>query len=146
MLFETFWARFGWVNVRLHPLCYLLIGLVCLASAIGLAVYVLRSRRTVHPMSLLQKDALRVFFAAILFGFGMLVVKMLRDWDNVPRPLTQGKFLFPVIIPVVILFMIGLRELVTPSRRRLLLLGWSGGLVLLEAISLLFYIIPFYYG
>ena len=146
MLFETFWARFGWVNVRLHPLCYLLIGLVCLASALGLVVLILRNRRAAHSMSLLQKDALGVFSAAILFGFGMLVVKMIRDWDNVPRPLTQGKFLFPVIIPIVTLFMIGLRELVSPSRRRLLLLGWLGGLVLLEAISLLFYIIPFYYG
>lgn len=146
MLFETFWARFGWVNVRLHPFYYLLIGLACLASAFGLGVFVLRSRRNVHPMSFLQKDALLVFFAAILFGFGMLVVKMVRDWDNVPQPLTQGKFLFPVIIPISSLFMIGLRELVPPSHRRFLSLGWLGGLVVLEAISLLIYIIPFYYG
>lgn len=146
MLFETFWARFGWVNVRLHPFCYLLIGLVCLASAFGLGAFVLRNRRNAYLMSLLQKDALLVFFAAILFGFGLLVVKMVRDWDNVPRPLSQGKFLFPVIIPIAALFMIGLRELVTPSRRGLLLLGWLGGLVLLEAISLLVCIIPFYYG
>lgn len=145
MLFETFWARFGWVNVRLYPFCYLLIGLVCLVSAVGLGAFV-RKRRTVRPMSFWQKDTLLMFFAAIIFGFGMLVVKMVRDWDNVPRPLAQGKFLFPVIIPIAALFMIGLRELVPPSRRRLLLLGWLGGLVLLEAIALLVYIVPFYYG
>jgi hypothetical protein len=146
MLFETFWARFGWVNVQLHPLCYLLIGLVCLTSAFGLVVFIFRNRRAAHPMNLFQKDALLVFGTAILFGFGMLVVKMIRDWDNVPRPLTQGKFLFPVIIPIAALFMVGLRELAPPSRRGHLLLGWLGGLVLLEAISLLAYIIPFYYG
>ena len=146
MLFETFWARFGWVNVRLHPLYYLLIGLVCLASAFGLGAFVLHKKRTAHPISLWQKDTLLMFFAAIIFGFGMLMVKMVRDWDNVPRPLTQGKFLFPVIIPIAALFMIGLRELVSPSRRSPLLISCLGGLVLLEAISLLVYIIPFYYG
>jgi len=146
MLFETFWARFGWVNVRLDLFWYLLIGLVCLASAGGLVVFVLRRLRKGPEVNRFQNEALFLFLTAILLSLGMIVVRMIRDWDNVPRPLTQGKFLFPVIIPVATLFVLGLRELLPLQRRWVLLLGWCGVLVLVDAVGLMFNIVPFYYG
>lgn len=146
MLFETFWARFGWVNVRLDPFWYLLIGLVCVVSAGGLVVFVLRCLRRGPGLSRFQNEVLFLFFTAILLNLGVIAVRMIRDWDNVPRPLTQGKFLFPVIIPIATLFVLGLRELLPLQRRWVLLLGWCGALVLVDVVGLMFRIVPFYYG
>lgn len=146
MLFETFWARFGWANVKLHPVWYLSVGLVCLASLIGLMLFVYRHLQRAQRPGRFQNEVLLLFFMTILLNLSVIVTRMIRDWDNVPRPLTQGKFLFPVIIPIATLFMLGLRELLPSQHRWVLLLGWWGALVLVDTVGLMFNIIPFYYG
>lgn len=145
-LLESFWARFGWMNIRLGDGWYLSIAIVCLFSLAGLVLFglrVIRGRKRLPPN---QVAALLLLFLGVVLQMGIVVVGQLRVRETLsPGSLPQGRYLFPVIVPIATLFMLGLRELVSPRHRQRLLIASLAGFLALDAASLLFYILPFYY-
>ncbi|MFQ6000711.1 MAG: DUF2142 domain-containing protein [Anaerolineae bacterium] len=146
-LLESFWARFGWMNVPLGEGWYLSIAIVCLLSLAGLVLFGIRVIQGRNRLSPSQVAALLLFLLGVVLQLGIVVVGQLRVREAiVPGSLPQGRYLFPVIVPLATLFMLGLRELVSPRHRQgLLTASLAGFLLLLDVASLLFYILPFYY-
>jgi len=58
----------------------------------------------------------------------------------------QGRYLFPALVPIATLFVLGLRGLVPQSFRLHLLAAYVGAFVLFDALCIALYIIPAYYG
>lgn len=143
-LFETFWARFGWANVRVDDRLYLLLALVSLAALAGALVVVWDALRTSGTGPRASKDAVLLFAGAVVFALAVLIVKMVREFDSVPRATTQARFLFPVIAPIAILFVLGLLRLAPERRHELVVRAGVAALLLLNAVSLLRVILPFY--
>jgi hypothetical protein len=145
-LLESFWARFGWMNIRLGEGWYLSIAMVCFLSLAGLILFGVRAAQRKIIFSPAQVAALLLLFLGLVIQMGIVVGGQLSIRETLgPGSLPQGRYLFPVIVPIATLFMLGLRELVPPGHRPRLLVGSLVGVLLLDVASLLFYILPFYY-
>lgn len=145
-LLESFWARFGWMNVRLGDGWYLSIAIFCLLSLAGLVLFGVKVFWGRNKLSPSQVAALLLLLLGVLLQLGIVVVGQLSIRETiVPGTLPQGRYLFPVIVPIATLFMLGLRELVSPRHRQRLLMASLAGFLLLDGVSVLYYILPFYY-
>jgi len=144
MLFETFWARFGWVNIRIHWLLYDLLAILTMVALAGAVLIVWEAVRGQRPPTAWQRDVIVFLAGAIVLAFLLLVVKTVREWDAAHIATTQARFLFPALAPIAILFVGGLRRLVSGQWHGLMSAGLVAGLLVLNAICLLHYIIPFY--
>jgi hypothetical protein len=120
LMFETFWARFGWGHVRLtNGTVYAVLQVVTLAGILGALMAMWRGRRSLpwNAIALFGLATASVWFASITRGidtsFGSL-------W------IPGARYAAPVIIPTCLLLVAGWREwsraAVSIARR-----AWSGG-------------------
>lgn len=145
VLFRSFWGNFGWLNLPLRTGWYQVLGVACLISLVGLLWLAIRAKR-VTWLARWQTGVLLSFGLAILFSIGMIYAKHIRslgfEWAGAP----QGRWLFPLVIPIAILLLTGWRALVPGRVHHRLLYAWIASLVILDWVVLLRYIVPFYYG
>lgn len=103
--FQSFWGQFGWMGVVLHPRFYLaalfLTGLVL----VGFVLYLVRAARS---KSHLAPATRRGLFILLIWGACTLLGYI---WYNSRFVQFQGRYLFPAIIPLGLVFTLGLREL-----------------------------------
>ncbi|MBC7243444.1 MAG: hypothetical protein H5T60_13490, partial [Anaerolineae bacterium] len=145
LIFESFWARFGWLNVRLAEGWYVALLGLCTAAGAGLLKGLGGLARGERPA---ERYLLRALVVYLLIAIAALVLIMAKEvlylsyrFGVVP----QGRYLFPALIPLSTLFVWGMREWVPAGWYRLA--GWAGGLALLlfDALCLIGYVIPFYH-
>lgn len=141
-LFKSFWAHFGWVRIEIATIWYQLIAVVCLGALIGLFMFLSRIVKRSSLLASWQKKCL------LLYSFSIVLVLMITIgfflWPPYKVP-PQGRYLFPVIVPIATLFMIGLGELVPKQYRQALLLASVSGFILFDSLCLVRYVIPFFY-
>ena len=145
-MFESFWARFGWLNIRLDDFWYRAISLVCLAALLGLLLSLYRLMKEPGLLAPWQKKSLLLFFLSIASMFLITMAFFSAYFSNLRLTMVQGRYLFPTIMPIATLFTLGLREIFPRRLRRWGFLAWVAGLFLFDAVSMLFYIIPLFYG
>lgn len=108
-VFRSFWGQFGWMGVPMTDRIYLvLFGLTGLA-AVGILIYVVndgvRGGRWFDPQAVTiggwtypQRGLILIFGLLILLTFGTLIY-----W-NLKYVQFQGRYLFPALIPIALLF------------------------------------------
>jgi len=139
-LFRHFWVVW-WKgaspasNPVLNVIWILLAGL-SIWSAIGLTKFYLRQRKAGEQIE--RTQVVLMFVLAILgFGISTLGVYLLGV-----EPVIQGRFLLPVIVPLVILFCLGLYN---GQYGNIALLATGCLLVVLDMLSLFGNLVPYYY-
>jgi len=144
ILFESFWARFGWLNVRLADGWYAALYGVCGLGCLGLILFFARvgRRRPLPPAYQIRTIVVFVFSAGL--AYMLIMAKEVLYLSYRVGVVPQGRYLFPTIIPLATLLLIGLEQW-TPARRRSLA-GYLGLLALLafDAICLAAYVWPYY--
>jgi hypothetical protein len=146
MLFETFWARFGWVNIRLDWRLYYLLGFLSIVAVAGCCLVIWQAMRGAAPAERSQQDVIILLAASVFFALIVVLIKMVRGWDSVPRATEQARSLFPMLVAIAILFVGGLLRLAPARRHAWLGYGLAAGLIALNFVSLAYYILPFYKG
>jgi 4-amino-4-deoxy-L-arabinose transferase-like glycosyltransferase len=144
IVFESFWARFGWLNVRLPDLWYVALGGVCLAAGAGLVwlgVRVWRRRAGLQPY---QVRGLLVFIVTATLAYIIIIGKEVLFLSYLAGVVPQGRYLFPVVIPLMTLIVVGLDAWVPARFKRpagvVAALASAG----FEAICIFGYILPYY--
>jgi hypothetical protein len=145
LTFAGFWANFGWLTLPLHPLWYVLLAGVTLVSAIGLALWgadLVRQHRREKEWVPNPTDRTLLLFLA---GLGLILVQTFlpmigSQWQP------QGRYLFPGLMLIATLFAFGLRRSLKPVRAEVLAGAYVACFLLLDALCLVGYIIPHYYG
>lgn len=145
-LFQTFWARFGWANVPLAWYWYVPLALLSLLALAGALVVVWRALRGHEPAAPGRRQAVILLAATVFFAVTLLLVKVVREWDSVPRAAPQARTLFPALSAIAILFVAGLRRALPAALQRFIVPGIVAGLAFLNALSLTVYIALLYYG
>jgi hypothetical protein len=145
LAFAGFWANFGWLTLPLDPRWYALLALATLISASGLVLWIIETsklclRRGLRSLSL--RDAVLLVF---VLGFLLLLLQTFvpmigSQWQP------QGRYLFPGLVIIATLFSFGLRRLTSWLRPELLTAAYVTGFLLLDALCLVGYVIPHYYG
>ena len=157
VMFRSFWGLFGWLNVPMAAGLYWFLGGVTALAALGLARGFLRARRVASlPPSqafVWQRQAFAWQWRALwlcalspVLAVTIVLGKEVLFLTYLEGGLPHGRYLFPVILPIACLFVLGLREWVPGPKRGALLVGLLAGLFLLDAWALWGTIYPFYYG
>jgi 4-amino-4-deoxy-L-arabinose transferase-like glycosyltransferase len=101
--FQSFWGQFGWMGVVLHPRFYLAALFLTGIILVGFIVYLVRATRN-H----LSPVTRRGLFILLVWGICTVLGYL---WYNIKFVQFQGRYLFPAIIPLGLVFTLGLREL-----------------------------------
>jgi len=142
----SFWAHFGCLKIRLASFWYQIIAVVSLVAFLGLLLFALRLTKTPTLLRKWQKKCLLLLFFCVVLAIIITILGMVRIQTVYPAGPPQGRYLFPVIVPIATLFILGLRELFPRRYYQPLLLAEIGSLFLFDLICLIGYIIPFFYG
>jgi 4-amino-4-deoxy-L-arabinose transferase-like glycosyltransferase len=96
---QSFWAEFGWGQIRLSETLYQgIITLSVLAFITGLVSLAVRWRKQTHHQ--------RQFFVFILSALVITVALLIRWMTTTQAP--HGRLLFPVILPISLLLALGI--------------------------------------
>lgn len=144
VLFESFWGVFGWMSIRLEGMWYWAMGILVLAAALGLVPLLLPKSKGQSPLAAFQRSVLFLCAAAIVFAVAPVIAQYSAEFS--PRALPQGRYLFPVVIPISLLMVVGLRRVIPPALAGAFPSGLIALMFLFDTISLALYIVPSYYG
>ena len=134
--FHSFWGQFGWMGVLLDDRIYVALEVLTAFAALGvlLCLGTWRHRTGRMPPDQIGPLALLALTAFLVFGF---VVQY-----NLKYVQTQGRYLFPALVPIAVYAVIGLREVLAEEHRGLLFALLFGGLCVLDVVSLFGFIVP----
>lgn len=144
ILFESFWATFGWMNVRPDAYLYWLLGGFTLASAFGLMRFLVRHARRGD----LEASQWRtISFLLLTFPIAVVVIFLgyLRSQQLHSIGPPQGRFFLPVVVPIALMLAMAARGLWPKVGDRILRLGYGVGFLFLNLFCLARYVLTFYY-
>jgi hypothetical protein len=140
-LFESYWARFGWMNVPIASWLYVALMAGCALPLLGLAARLARPDRL--PLGTWQRRALWLAVGAA--PLVLLPIALQYSLVFAPGSVPQGRYLFPALAPIGLTGSIGLAALVPPARRGQAVGALAAALALLEVVSLVGYAWPAYH-
>ncbi len=138
LLFESFWAYFGWLAVPMDSSLYALLGTASVVATLGLVALLAYGRGGPRILEGWQRTVICILGLCALLSTTMGFVGA--------RGGPQGRYLYPAIIAFSILFMLGIRRLVPSHYEKYLLPLSITSFFLFDALCLLGYILPFFYG
>ncbi|HFC12029.1 MAG TPA: hypothetical protein ENJ56_04225, partial [Anaerolineae bacterium] len=146
-MFVTWWAHFGWIDTPLPAWVYNGLRILTFTAILGLCLRLLRHLRHAEPAQ--RWTALFPWlYLALIIIFPALLMQYydLSFWHTygVGRGL-QGRYWLGTAIPMLLLFTVGLKLLLPHRWSPYLHTALRVGMVLLNFVSLLGYIVPRYY-
>jgi len=145
VLYWSFWGVFGYMTIHLHHFWYMMLAFGQFLAILGLLRF--RVRVKMHRVRLEEWKAktLYMFFVSI---FLVIVIPFFRSVVFRPgqEALTQGRYLFPVLIPISIFTVLGLSSIIPFKYHRLVGSVCFGGLLLLDSVCLSNYILLNFHG
>lgn len=140
-MFISFWGHFGWMNITLGVQAYWGFTALCVFATAGMVWYAIRD---FWKLLSYQRAVLVVFVASVAVALALILAIDARGWDLGWEPGSSGRYLFPVLIPLATLFLLGTRAFV-PRRGYLWWFGiLVGAMIVYNVIVLAFFIVPFY--
>jgi hypothetical protein len=110
---------------------YLLLALLCAIVGLGFLIYLVRVIRERDILSTYQRAALG------LLALSAFLTLLSYLWYNTKFVQHQGRYLFPALVPLGLFFALGLREILTKERARIVAILALAGLLLLVVKGLL---------
>jgi 4-amino-4-deoxy-L-arabinose transferase-like glycosyltransferase len=141
ILFRGFWGNFGHMEVPVADGLYRVLMVVVVVAALGLVLLAREAARRRGGWAPWQQDLL-VFWAGAVFL--VLFLAFLRD--AFVNTLSQGRNLYPAVIPLALLFVLGLSQVARRAGDWRVCWALLAGLAVFDAICIVHYIIPFFYG
>jgi 4-amino-4-deoxy-L-arabinose transferase-like glycosyltransferase len=133
--FKSFWGLFGWLNVYPPDWFYYIVGAFLVLSAAGWVIFFRQGGW--RAWSLLQRNAMFVFVAYIVLQQGFIFYQnTVHD-----HSMAQGRYLFPAVVPLMLIIAIGLVTLLSARPRLMLAPAATGALFVGLAIYALFGVI-----
>ena len=129
LTFAGFWGNFGWLQRPLPMWAYAVLAAICLAAAAGLVRVLLRPRCDTPDV---YRGIGKSWLLAFVLIVGQACLPMLgRPWQP------QGRYLFPALLPIAGLLVIGLDAWLNFGARPYRWILLLGGLAAFDIICLL---------
>jgi 4-amino-4-deoxy-L-arabinose transferase-like glycosyltransferase len=134
--FRSFWGQFGWMGVLLDRRLYLLFALLSALAGVGVLLYaacVLRPAtvRNGPGDRLLPQLGRLEWQTAGLLALWLVLTVLSYMWYNLQFVQHQGRYLFPALIPLGLVFAVGLSQVLERYRAQSMVCLCLSGLVLL---------------
>jgi hypothetical protein len=139
--YQSFWALLGWLEVRLEAKWYGLLLVILSLAVVGLVRFSFRRNRGD------TLPALRRAVSILELAFAAWILMLLLWFMAHPTGeiYAQGRYLYPAIVPIAILFALGWREITPLPWRRYVALAFFIFWFLLDTLTVWNYAIPFFY-
>lgn len=134
--FKSFWGVFGWMGVFMDQRIYTVLLLLTAFAVAGFGLFLVQALRNPGRLRRRQWASLALLALNILLTFGTFV------WYNLTFMQHQGRYLFPALIPIALFAALGFQQLVPRPLQPAALGMLIAGLVALDLISLMWFIIP----
>jgi hypothetical protein len=128
----SFWGSYGWHTVQIAPLIGQLLLFLIVASWLSAVMWLLWKREA------LPSWGVRFLWVGV---FGGITAVLLTVIGTPPEVLPQGRYLFPVMVPIFLLTTIGICGWL-PRHRALLGAAVVSGLLALDLYSIVAVVIP----
>ena len=139
LTYQSFWARFGWMNLPVSPGWHVAIYAASLAALVG---WVVPPGRKMYP-----RWVVGLMVTAWLLAISVVVATFVRVLLAPGAAMSpQGRYLFAAIVPFAFLFVGGWARLLPLRFRPFASTTVVVSMVWFDAVCLLYYIVPFYYG
>jgi FtsH-binding integral membrane protein len=134
--FKSFWAQFGWMGVLVNDRIYVLLFALTGAALFGLGLYALKIFRRRALLTTMQWWCVGLLV--------LLLVTAIADYIGYNSKFfqPQGRYLFPAMIPIALLLVIGLREIIAREYERVVFALLYVALLALDLASLFLFIVP----
>lgn len=143
-IFDSFWAQFGWMNVRLDSYWYDVLLGVSLISLLGLVILGVRLAMRKERLEAWQAKVLALYLVWTALVVVITYVQYTAEFSVSSFP--QGRYLFPALVPIATYFALGLKSLLPKAWQPALIVTLLAGLFLLDTLALGLNIVPFYYS
>jgi hypothetical protein len=135
---DSFWANFGWMAVPVSPRWYGAILLMTLVAVVG---WLLGGKD--------QEGFTQ--WAVIMMGGSLLMALIIFVWKGLLAPFSaysqyQGRYLFPVVIPVAFLLIGGWMQIIPRRRQPILVMSVVLFFALFDTWSIMGYVVPYFYS
>lgn len=138
-LFKSFWLKYGWLKYELPPIFYLILKIASLAALAGIGLFL---GRWIMSFDKLTNRAREAVLTLLLYATVTLGAYYLFWGLKGGNTTTQGRHLFLVMPAWAILFVFGWCRFFPARYEKRVSYSLLAGFVLLNAVSILFYIIP----
>lgn len=115
--FESTWATFDYMSIRLPQWYYNTIKVILLASVVGIIIFLiktflLRNNKNDNQGTLINDDPKPFKIMGLIYGLSIILAISLSIWNSYSNDFQpQGKYLFSILIPFVVIFIFGLKSL-----------------------------------
>ncbi|MFP4250379.1 MAG: DUF2142 domain-containing protein [Armatimonadota bacterium] len=141
MTFRNFWAGFAWTNIAAPLWVYWLLLAIVLPALPGLVILVVDARRDRLDWSLTQvRGVWLLILAKALLGLAVLWYILTIDLGGG----SQGRYMFPVLGAMALLWAIGIGRLLPKNVHRWLPALVGAGMLAFNLWCLLALVVPFY--
>ncbi|MBD3305986.1 hypothetical protein GF339_06350 [candidate division KSB3 bacterium] len=140
VVYWSFWGVFGYMTIHLHHFWYMLAAVFQLLAIGGLAKQIVQVKRGKVTVPRVLSKTLYLFAVSIIFAVTIMFLRSIVFRPESPV-LTQGRYLFTVILPISFLTIWGLRHLVPPHYLRIVAAAGLAGLILLDSVCLSNYLL-----
>lgn len=143
-LFRSFWAMPGWTMVVLHPFWYQLLAVASILAIVGLIALLF----TKYQLIFSKQFQPRIQALIVLTVSAVMAVGVLLAWNAISHSIVyrQGRSIYPVIVPIYLLLMLGWRQLIPPQWRQFALLVIAMAFFSFDSLVLFNYMLPFFYA
>jgi hypothetical protein len=137
--FHSFWGQFGWMGVPMPDWVYLGLGVLSLVAFIGWFSTLITIPPSNHPTTQPPEFLSSLLSLLTLFTFAAYV------WYNLTFVQHQGRYLFPALIPLGLVFATGIERwtrLLPRPINRLVYFGVFASLTALDLYALYRFVVP----
>jgi len=142
LVVESFWGRFGWLNVWLATPVRLILGVLTGLGLGGVFVQGVRAIRGSLSLEPSQWQALASGLVALVVAVAMMIQRLAQDWSTGARTSFQMRLLFPILPLLAIYLVWGLTVWVPVRVRSRILSLWLASLVVLNLYAIFFRLVP----
>jgi 4-amino-4-deoxy-L-arabinose transferase-like glycosyltransferase len=137
--FNSFWGVFGWMGVWLDNRVYNALGILTAVIIAGVIIRVVLSLRqdAARPTRSAPQRATAARPVIYLFTASIVLAALVYVWYNVQFVQTQGRYLFPALIPIAVVFGLGWDQAQQPRWSRWIAAGLAVLAVALAAWGVL---------
>lgn len=143
---SSFWGSFGWLDFHLPSYARLTVWLLVRLAGLGLIILVGRVvwKRSVDFGP--RRQALAVVLSGVVFQPMLVIYNAYEESVRVGAVrAVQGRYLFPILLPLGIVFLVGLRSLVPENYRAVATKAFFGLALAGELVFMSVTYIPRYY-
>jgi len=109
--FQSFWGQFGWMGVPMPPRYYVALGTFSLVALAGCVWYFSIKYPMSNTLESLSAPSLKFGIGYLIFW--VILAVLVYVYYNTTFVQHQGRYLFPALIPIGLIFTVGLRQWTT---------------------------------